>query len=248
MIVLKSPAEIEKIRRASRIVAEVLYELEAMVLPGATTRDLDRKAEALIRKKGALPAFKGYRGYPCTLCTSINEIVVHGIPSERVLAEGDIIGVDCGAIVEGFYGDAAKTYAVGKADSESERLMRVTRESLENGIQQMVMGNRLHDISWAVQSHAEAAGFTVVKDFVGHGIGRQLHEEPQVPNFGNPHTGVRLAVGMVLAIEPMINQKGPEVKILDDGWTAVTQDGRRSAHFEHTVALTDKGCEVLSAL
>lgn len=248
MIILKSEAEIEKIRKASRIVAEVIKALEPMVREGVTTKDLDRMAEEWIRKKGALPAFKGYRGYPATLCTSVNETVVHGIPSNRPLKEGDIIGIDCGAVFEGFYGDSAKTFPVGKVDAESKRLLDVTRESLYQGIRRIAVGNRLHDISWAVQSHVEKAGFSVVRDFVGHGVGRNLHEEPQVPNFGTPGTGVRLSTGMVLAIEPMVNQGTPEVKVLDDGWTAVTLDGKRSAHFEHTVALTEKGCEILSEL
>jgi len=249
MIVLKSPEEIEKMRRASRIVAEVIQELEPIIRPGATTDDLDRLAEELMKKKGSKPAFKGYRGYPRVLCTSINEKVVHGIPSDReILKEGDIIGVDCGVIVEGFFGDSARTFPVGAVDDVSKRLMEVTRESLYQGIRQMVLGNRIHDISWAVQKHVEEAGFSVVRDFVGHGIGRSLHEEPQVPNFGKPGTGVRLTAGMVLAIEPMVNVGGPEVRLLEDGWTAVTADGSRSAHFEHTIALTEKGFEILSEL
>jgi methionyl aminopeptidase len=248
MIILKSPAEIEKMRKVSKIVGEVILELEPFIKPGATTRDLDRKAEELIKKKGAVPAFKGYRGYPGSLCTSLNEIVVHGIPSSRALQDGDIIGIDCGAILEGFYGDSARTFPVGKIDAESKRLLDVTRESLYKGIEKMVEGNRLHDISWAVQSHAEEAGFSIVRDFVGHGIGRSLHEDPQVPNFGTAGTGLRLTKGMVLAIEPMVNMGTPAVKILEDGWTAVTMDGKRSAHFEHTIALTDKGYEILSEL
>lgn len=249
MIILKSPEEVEKIRCASRIVGEVIQELEPMVKPGVTTGELDRRAEELMKKKGAKPAFKGYRGYPKVLCTSVNEKVVHGIPSDReVLKEGDIIGVDCGVIVEGFFGDSARTFPVGKVDEASQRLLDVTRESLYEGIRQMVVGRRIHDIGWAVQSCAEAGGFSVVRDFVGHGIGRSLHEEPQVPNFGKPNTGVRLTVGMVLAIEPMVNAGGPEVRVLEDGWTAVTADGRRSAHFEHTIALTEKGFEILSEL
>lgn len=248
MIILKSPQEIDKIRKASKIVAEVLEELTPLVKPGVTTVDLDRVAEESIRKKGALPAFKGYRGYPRTLCTSVNETVVHGIPSKEPLKEGDIIGIDCGAVVEGFYGDSARSFPVGKVDAESRRLMDVTRESLARGIAQVAVGNRIHDISWAIQSFVEEAGFSVVRDFVGHGIGRSLHEEPQVPNFGNPRTGLRLSAGLVLAIEPMVNMGSPEVKVLEDGWTAVTADGKRSAHFEHTVVLTEKGCEILSQL
>lgn len=249
MIVLKSEAEIDKIRRASRIVAETLERLKEVVKPGITTLDLDKMAEEMIRRHQAKPAFKGYRGYQATLCTSINEEVVHGIPSKkRVLKEGDIIGVDCGAIVEGFYGDAAKTFLVGQADQESRQLVKVTEESLERGIEQMKVGNRLHDISWAVQEHAERHGYTVVRDFVGHGIGRQLHEEPQVPNFGTSGSGIRLTVGLVLAIEPMVNVGRAEVTVLEDGWTAVTLDGKRSAHFEHTVALTEQGTEILSRI
>lgn len=246
MIHLKSSEEVEKMRRASRIVAEVLQELGPFVKPGVSTRELDSLAEEMMKKKKALPAFKGYRGYPNVLCTSVNETVVHGIPSDRALKEGDIIGIDCGVVIEGFYGDSAKTFAVGRVDPESQRLIDVTRESLQKGIEQMAVGNRIHDISWAVQSLVEAAGFSVVRDFVGHGIGRSLHEEPQVPNFGTPRTGMRLSAGMVLAIEPMVNQGKPEVKVLEDGWTAVTADGMRSAHFEHTIALTEKGFEILS--
>jgi methionyl aminopeptidase len=247
VIILKSPEEIEKMRRASRIVAEVLNELGPLVKPGVSTGELDRVAEELMKKKKSVPAFKGYRGYPKVLCISVNETVVHGIPSERqLLQEGDIVGIDCGVIVDGFYGDSARTFPVGAVDDESRRLMDVTRMSLERGIEQMVVGNRIHDISWAVQNCVELEGFSVVRDFVGHGIGRALHEEPQVPNFGTPKTGMRMSVGMVLAIEPMVNQGRPEVRILDDGWTAVTVDGKRSAHFEHTIALTEKGHEILS--
>lgn len=249
MIILKSPEEIQKIRKASKIVAEVLEEVAPMIVPGVTTQDIDRKAAELMKLKGSKPAFKGYRGYPAVLCLSVNEEVVHGIPSsKRILQEGDVIGVDCGVIVDGFYGDSARTFPVGKIDAESEKLLRVTRESLYKGIEQMVVGNRVHDISWAVQHHAESHGFSVVRDFVGHGVGRSLHEEPQVPNFGKPHTGIRLVAGMVLAIEPMVNAGVKEVKILEDGWTAVTLDGKRSAHFEHTIALTDKGFEILSVI
>lgn len=251
MIILKSTEEIGKIRRACKIVAEVIQELEPLIKPGVTTRELDRIAEEKMKKKGALPAFKGYRGYPAVLCTSVNETVVHGIPSNQELKEGDIIGIDCGVIVEGFYGDAAKTFPVGpleKIGEESKRLLDVTRESLYQGIRRMAVGNRVHDISWAVQSYVEGEGFSVVRDFVGHGIGRNLHEEPQVPNFGTAGTGVRLSAGMVLAIEPMVNQGAAAVRVLEDGWTAVTVDGKRSAHFEHTVALTEKGYEILSEL
>ncbi|QQR80817.1 MAG: type I methionyl aminopeptidase [Deltaproteobacteria bacterium] len=249
MIILKSPDEIQKIRKASRVVAEVIEGITPMVVPGVTTYDLDRRAAEIVKEKGSKPAFKGYRGFPAVLCLSVNEEVVHGIPStKKVLKEGDIIGIDCGVIIDGFYGDSAKTLPVRKVDAESEKLLRVTRESLEKGIEQMVVGKRLHDISWAVQSHAESNGFSVVREFVGHGIGRSLHEDPQVPNFGNPNTGIRLTAGMVLAIEPMVNVGVKEVKILEDGWTAVTLDGKRSAHFEHTIALTENGYEILSKL
>jgi len=248
MIVLKSADEIDKIRRASRIVAEVLRELSDLIRAGVTTRELDRIAEEKILARRARPAFKGYRGYTATLCTSVNEEVVHGIPSDRRLKEGDIVGVDCGVIVDGFYGDAAVTFPVGLIDPESEKLLKVTEEAMALGIGQMRLGNRMGDLSHAVQSHAEGHGYTVVRDFVGHGIGRELHEEPQVPNFGRPGTGIRLSAGMVLAIEPMVNLGTHEVRVLEDGWTAVTRDGRRSAHFEHTVALTEQGPEVLSVV
>lgn len=249
MIILKSPEEIEKMRKASKIVAEVIMEVSELIRPGVTTQELDRFAAERMAKKGSKPAFKGYRGFPGVLCTSINEEVVHGIPSsKKVLKEGDIIGIDCGVVVEGYYGDSAKTFAVGKVDAASQKLMDVTRESLDRGIQKMVVDGRIGDISWAVQEHVEKAGFSIVRDFVGHGIGRALHEEPQVPNFGKARTGMRLSVGMVLAIEPMVNQGGADVKVLDDGWTAVTTDARRSAHFEHTIAITPKGTEILSVV
>ncbi len=252
MIVLKSPAEIAKMRRASAVVAEILLALEEAVKPGMTTQDLDRLAEESLRKAGATPAFKGYRGYPAVLCASINDEVVHGIPSaKRVLKEGDIVGLDFGAIVEGFYGDAAITVGVGRVSPEAERLMRVTRESLERGIEQARPGNRIVDISGAVQEHAEKHGYSVVREFVGHGIGTTLHEEPQVPNFRpeGPEERTwrfRLREGLVLAIEPMVNAGRPEVRILDDKWTAVTKDGSLSAHFEHTVAVTAEGPVVLT--
>ncbi len=249
MIILKSEEEIQKVKKSAKIVAEVLTELESLIKPGVSTFELDRIAEDLMKKKRSKPAFKGYRGYPCVLCTSVNEVIVHGIPSQKViLQEGDIIGVDCGVVVDGFYGDAAKTFGVGKVSAESEKLMKVTQESMMRGIEKILVGNRIHDISWAVQECAEAAGFSVVKEFVGHGVGRSLHEEPQIPNFGTPHTGIRLTPGMVLAIEPMVNLGTDKVKVLKDGWTAVTVDGRRSAHFEHTVALRENGYEILSIL
>jgi len=241
MIILKTPAEIEVMAEASRVVAEALDIVRKAVYPGVTTDDLDRLAEEAIRGRGAIPAFKGYRNYPKTLCASVNEQVVHGIPSKRKLKEGDIIGLDLGAIVGGFYGDSAVTVAVGKVPEETEKLVRITKEALDLGIQQAVVGNRLTDISHAVQRHVESAGFSVVTEFVGHGIGRQLHEEPQVPNYGKPGQGPRLQVGMVLAIEPMVNMGKSAVRILEDRWTAVTVDGSLSAHFEHTIAIQPNG-------
>jgi methionyl aminopeptidase len=241
MIILKTSEEIETIGRASRVVAETLQILKEAVRPGITTDELDRLAEESIRVRGGVPAFKGYRSYPKTLCVSVNEQVVHGIPSRRILKEGDIVGLDLGAIVDGFYGDSAMTVPVGTIKPSVATLLRVTEEALFAGIQKAVVGNRLSDISHAVQQHAEAAGFSVVREFVGHGIGRQLHEEPQVPNYGRPGQGPRLQVGMVLAIEPMINMGRHEVRVLDDQWTAVTQDGSLSAHFEHTIAIQSSG-------
>ncbi len=241
MIILKTPAEIEIMARASRVVAETLEILKNEVKSGITTDELDRIAEREIRARGAIPAFKGYRNYPKTLCVSVNDQVVHGIPSGRRLQEGDIVGLDLGAIVGGYYGDSAITVPVGPIDPQTERLIRVTEQALFLGIQQAVVGNRLSDISHAIQLHVEAAGYSVVTDFVGHGIGRQLHEEPQVPNYGSPGQGPRLQVGMVLAIEPMVNMGGSGVRILDDQWTAVTKDGTLSAHFEHTIVVQPSG-------
>ncbi len=248
MIIIKSEEEIARMRRPNRMVAELLDYLEGMIRPGVTTKELDNKAEAFILKRGGKPAFKGYHGYPATICASINEEVVHGIPGNRRLKEGDIIGIDLGVVIDGFFGDAAKTFAVGKVDKKALKLMKITEESLYKGIEQAVEENRLYDISHAVQTHAEAAGFSVVRDFVGHGIGRQLHEEPQVPNYGPPHQGPRLERGMALAIEPMINEGTWEVRVLKDGWTVVTADGKRSAHFEHTIAITKNGPEILTKL
>lgn len=249
MIILKTPDEIAVMAKASRVVAEALAVLKSAVKPGITTDELDRLAEAEIRARGAIPAFKGYRNYPKTLCASVNEQVVHGIPSKRVLKEGDIIGLDLGAIVGGFYGDSAVTVAVGRIDEKTATLVRITEESLSFAIEQARVGNRLSDISHAVQRHVEAAGYSVVTEFVGHGIGRQLHEEPQVPNYGKPGQGPRLQAGMVLAIEPMVNMGGSAVRVLDDRWTAVTVDGTLSAHFEHTIAIQPSGSAlVLSQL
>jgi len=241
MIILKTPDEVAVMAKASRVVAEALEVVKRAVQPGVTTEELDRLAESEIRARGAVPAFKGYRNYPRTLCASVNEQVVHGIPSKRILKEGDIIGLDLGAIVGGFYGDSAVTVAVGQIDEKTARLVCVTQEALVLGIEQAVVGHRLSDISHAVQRHVEAAGFSVVTEFVGHGVGRQLHEEPQVPNYGKPGQGPRLQPGMVLAIEPMVNMGKSAVRVLDDRWTAVTVDGSLSAHFEHTVAIQPSG-------
>ena len=241
MIILKTPEEIQIMERASKLVAETLQALKQQVRPGITTEDLDRIAEEFIEARGGKPAFKGYRSYPKTLCASVNDQVVHGIPSKRELNEGDIVGLDLGAIIEGFYGDSAVTVPVGQVPSRVLELLRVTEEALYAGIAEAVVGKRLSDISHAIQQHAESAGFSVVTDFVGHGIGRQLHEEPQVPNYGKPGQGPRLQVGMVLAIEPMVNMGGSAVRVLDDRWTAVTKDGSLSAHFEHTIAIQPSG-------
>jgi len=249
MIILKTPEEVEIMAKASRVVAEALQVLKKEVRPGISTDELDQLAEEAIRSRGAVPAFKGYRGYPKTLCASINDQVVHGIPSGRRLKDGDIIGLDLGAIVGGFYGDSAITVPVGSISRDAKRLIEVTEQALLLGIEQAVVGSRLSDISHAVQVHVEKAGFSVVTDFVGHGIGRQLHEEPQVPNYGKPGQGPRLQSGMVLAIEPMVNAGKSDVRILEDRWTAVTQDASLSAHFEHTIAIQATGpARVLSAL
>lgn len=249
MIILKTPAEIVVMAEASRVVAEALEIVKEAVCPGISTEELDRIAEEAIRSRGAVPAFKGYRNYPKTLCASVNEQVVHGIPSKRKVKEGDIIGLDLGAIVDGFYGDSAVTVAVGRIQEGTAKLVQVTEEALYLGIRQAVVGNRLTDISNAVQQHVESAGFSVVTEFVGHGIGRQLHEEPQVPNYGKPGQGPRLQPGMVLAIEPMVNMGRSAVRVLEDRWTAVTVDGSLSAHFEHTIAIQPSGApRILSQL
>jgi methionyl aminopeptidase len=251
MISLKSPRELEVMRAANLIVAEVLALLRENVRAGVTTAELDRIAQELTRQRGAVPAFKGYevngRVFPKNVCISINDEIVHGIPSQkRVLQEGDIVGIDFGVRYQGLYGDAAITVAVGQTDPESQRLMQATHEALWAGIEQVRVGRRLGDVSAAIQERAERDGFSVVRDFVGHGIGKRLHEEPQVPNFGIRDRGVRLREGMVLALEPMVNAGGADVSIKEDGWTAVTRDGSRSAHFEHSVAVTETGPYVLS--
>jgi len=248
IIVLKSPAEIEKMRKSNRIVAEVLASIKDVARPGIATIELERLCEEELKKRKVRPAFKGYRGYPYCLCTSVNEEVVHGMPSNRVLREGDIISVDVGVDCDGYYGDAAITMPIGRISEQASRLIDVTEVALRRAIEKAQVGNRLFDISYAVQSYVEEKGFSVVRAFVGHGIGRDLHEAPQVPNFGTPGRGVRLKAGMVFAIEPMINAGGSDIVILDDGWTAVTKDGSLSAHFEHTIAITENGPCILSKL
>jgi methionyl aminopeptidase len=248
MVILKLPDEIEKARRSNHIVAEVLNRLREKVKPGVRTRELDKLAAEIAEKRGAKPAFKGYNGYPYALCVSINEVVVHGMPSERILEEGDIVGLDFGVCYQGFFGDAAITLPLGKVTQEALRLMRVTEDSLYAGIAQAKAGNRLGDISASVQNIVEAAGYSVVRDFVGHGIGKSLHEEPQIPNFGKKGRGIELKSGMILAVEPMVNEGNYNVQVLQDGWTVVTKDGSLSAHFEHSIAITDNGPEILSKL
>jgi methionyl aminopeptidase len=239
VIVCRSQSELERMRAAGRLVGEVLNELAAHVQPGVSTGDLDALAEKRIRQAGATPAFKGYHGYPGSICASINDEVIHGIPSgRRLLQPGDVISLDVGAALDGYFGDSAMTLPVGQVSEDAATLLRVTEESLYKAIEQVRPGSRVSDIGHAVQQHVEAYGFSVVREFVGHGIGQQMHEEPQVPNYGEPGRGPRLVEGMVLAIEPMVNAGKPAVKILTDGWTAVTRDGSLSAHFEHTVAVT----------
>ncbi|MDA8087926.1 MAG: type I methionyl aminopeptidase [Nitrospiraceae bacterium] len=248
MILIKGSDEIAWMAEAGRIVAETFEAIKDSIAPDVSTEELDRLASDFILKKGGEPAFKGYRGYPATMCSSINEQVVHGIPSGRRLKQGDIVSVDLGVRYKGFYGDAAVTYAVGGVSPAARTLMRTTEEALWLGIAQAVEGNRVSDIAHAIQKHAEGRGFSIVRSFVGHGIGRSLHEEPQVPNFGPPGKGPRLLKGMALAIEPMVNAGGWQVKILDDGWTAVTADGSLSAHYEHTIVVTGAEPLVLTKL
>lgn len=248
MVVLKNASELVKMREAGQIVAEILALLEEKIRPGATSLELDRLAEKECLARGARPAFKGYGGFPYSICASPNDRVVHGFPDTRPLQDGDILSIDFGVQYKGFFGDAAITVPVGKIDPETDKLVTTTRESLEQAIAAAQPDGRLSDISHAVQTWVEKRGFSVVREFVGHGIGRQLHEAPQVPNFGSAGQGPKLKPGMTLAIEPMINAGTPGVRILDDGWTAVTQDGRRSAHFEHTVAVTENGPEILTRL
>lgn len=246
MIVCRSAAEIERLARVNALVARVLAELQATVAPGVTTAELDALAEQRLREAGAQPAFKGYHGYPATICASVNDQVVHGIPSKRALRDGDIVSIDMGAVLDGFFGDSAVTVGVGRISPEAARLLEVTEAALYKGLEAVRPGARVSDIGAAVQQHVEAHGFSVVREFVGHGIGTKLHEEPQIPNYGPPGRGPRLAEGMVLAIEPMVNLGKPAVKVLADGWTAVTRDGSLSAHFEHTVVVTRTGYRILT--
>jgi methionyl aminopeptidase len=247
-IMLKSRQEIEKMRRSGQAVRLVLDMLQPLIKPGATTMDLEVAAERKIAEMGGVPAFKGYHGYPCVLCTSVNNEVVHGIPSKsRILRDGDIVSVDCGVLLDGYFGDSARTFAVGdRVQPKARKLLEVTEASLERAIGEVKVGATLGDIGAAVQEHVEAVGFNVVRDFVGHGIGRQMHEDPQIPNYGHRGRGTVLKAGMVLAIEPMVNTGAADVKVLEDGWTAVTVDGSLSAHFEHTVAVTEDGPLVLT--
>lgn len=248
MIILKSRQEIEKMRKSNALVAAILEELKKKIRPGVRTIELDRLSEEMALKRGARPAFKGYRGYPYSLCTSVNSEVVHGMPSERELKEGDIVSLDFGILNDGYYGDAAVTVGVGEITPAAKRLLRVTEEALYRGIAKVKAGNRIGDVSAAIQGHAEAAGFSVVRDLVGHGIGKNLHEDPQVPNYGTSGRGVELKPGMVFAIEPMVNEGTCRVDILRDGWTVVTADGKLSAHFEHSVAITENGPVILSRI
>jgi methionyl aminopeptidase len=248
MVLLKLPEEIKKARSSNQIVAEVLSKLRDKVKPGVSTKELDKFAEETALRRGAKAAFKGYRGYPYALCTSINEEVVHGMPSSRTLHEGDIIGLDFGVLYQGFYGDAAITLPVGKVSEKASRLMMVTEQSLYAAIEQVRIGNRLGDISAAVQGKVEAAGYSIVRDFVGHGIGKNMHEEPQIPNYGSKGRGIELKEGMIFAIEPMVNEGDYKVRVLSDGWTVVTEDKSLSAHFEHSVAITKNGPDILSKL
>ncbi|WP_400164639.1 type I methionyl aminopeptidase [Brevibacillus sp. TJ4] len=246
MIILKSKAELEVMREAGRIVALTHQELAKAIKPGVTTKQLDELAETFIRSMGAVPSFKGYGGFPGSICTSVNEELVHGIPGNRILQDGDIISIDIGAKFQGFHGDSAWTYPVGTISAENQKLLRVTEESLFKGLEQAKPGGRLSDISHAIQVHAEAAGFSLVREYVGHGIGQNLHEDPQVPNYGPPNRGPRLKPGMVLAVEPMVNAGERYVRTLEDNWTVVTVDRKTCAHFEHTIAITEDGYEIFT--
>ncbi|HET8782083.1 MAG TPA: type I methionyl aminopeptidase [Pyrinomonadaceae bacterium] len=246
MIIGKSKRELEKMRAAGQLVGKVLQHLRELVEPGITTMELDRTAEKMIRDAGALPTFKGYHGFPYSICASVNEQIVHGFPSDYKLKDGDIFSIDCGATLEGFVGDSATTVPVGKVSDDWLKLVRVTEECLERAIQKCWPGNHLGDIGWAVQEHAEANGYSVVRDYVGHGIGRRMHEDPQIPNYGRPGLGPKIKAGYVFAIEPMVNLGSHYTKLLSDGWTVVTLDGQPSAHVEHTIAITEEGPDVLT--
>jgi methionyl aminopeptidase len=248
MIYLKSDSEIKAMRKAGRIVAETLIKIEEVIKPGITTKELDKIAEEYITGCGGRPSFKGYHGFPATLCTSVNEEVVHGIPGDRVLKEGDIVSIDCGAYFGGFHGDAARTLPVGNISPAAQKLIDVTRESFFEGIKHAVVGNRIGDISWAVQNYVESFGFSIVRDYVGHGIGREMHEEPPVPNYGKPGRGPKLLRGMALAIEPMVNMGGYAVREKPDGWTVLTLDGKLSAHYENTIVILDNAAEILTII
>jgi methionyl aminopeptidase len=247
MIPLKSERDLEMLRKSGKILANAMQRLKEFIKVGVSTIEIDRLAEDLVRKQDAAPAFKGYRGFPANICTSINEEIVHGIPSERILRDGDIISLDLGVEYQGYFSDAAITLGVGRVGSKTKKLLEVTKQALARGIKQARVNNNLSDISCAIQSYAEKYGFSVVRQFVGHGIGYHLHEEPEIPNFGRPHEGAQLKSGMVFAIEPMVNMGTWECVILDNGWTAVTKDGLASAHFEHTVAITENGPEILTS-
>jgi methionyl aminopeptidase len=248
MIILKSKSELELMRKSGRIVGQVLLELEKRIRPGVKTRDLDKISYELFIENGCVPAFLGYHGYPATICSSINEEVVHGIPGDRVLEEGDIVGIDIGAYYNGYCGDAARTFPVGKISKSLERLLTITFQALNIGIQQCHAGNHISDIGYAIQSFVEQQGYSVVKDYVGHGIGKAMHEDPQVPNYGEPHVGSEILDGMCLALEPMVNEGTDAVKVLEDGWTVITADGKYSAHFEDTVGIIDGQAENLTRI
>jgi methionyl aminopeptidase len=248
MIEIKTPSEIERMRQAGKIVAGLLQYLAALIRPGVKAKELDKEAHSYLKTAGAKPAFLGYRGFPATICVSINDEVVHGIPGEQVFMDGDLVSIDAGGIIEGMYADSARTFAVGDVSKQAEELMAVTQQALDCGIEQAVIGNRLSDISHAVQKHIEAHNCGIVKDFVGHGIGRALHEDPAIPNFGPPHTGPRLRAGMVFAIEPMVTLGDAAVRVMNDGWTVKTNDRSLAAHFEDTVAITEQGPDILTRL
>jgi methionyl aminopeptidase len=246
MIIIKNTTEIEYMRRAGKVVSDTLAKLEEVIEPGITTAEIDRIAEEIILKQGAKPSFKGYYGFPASICTSVNNEVVHGIPSDTVLKEGDIISVDCGAILNGYHGDAARTIAVGEISDDAAKLIKVTEQSFFQGIGKAVIGNRLTDISYEIQRYVESFGFSIVRDYVGHGIGSHMHEDPEIPNYGRPGRGPKLVKGMTFAIEPMVNLGSFHVRTLSDGWTVVTQDGSLSAHYENTIVITENGSEILT--